>query len=259
MTDHDNGLSGWGIFFLILFVLIIFGGIGWILRAPRAYVRPRSSFVQYRARRLGLPAPSLNPFRITRVSQGYSAPAPAPTGIVGWVRSKVDALRNRGSGRTAGGAYESTGYGGGGGSSTRGRDRRGFGPLDPDEAWDSRVGNEAYYEEQELGLQDPNAGPYGGSGYGGGNIGIAGIEEGRGRSRSMQRELDDRYDEETGAGGRDPFGQGAERSDMSLRGVSPKPVVDAEQAQKSHRSQQSLGAHSDSSPSERRSMFRENM
>lgn len=215
------------------------------------------SWSQYRARRLGLPAPSLNPFTRGRTQQGYSAPAPAPTGIGGWFSAKFDALRNRtSSGRTAGGAYESTGYGGG----TRGRDRRGFGPLDPDEAWDTRVGNEAYYEEQELGLQDPSAGPYGGDGYGGGgnNIGIAGIEEGRGRSRSRQRELDDRYDEEMGGGGSNPFGQGAERSDMSLRGVSPRPDGDA-QAQKSHKSQQSLGAQSNDSPTERRSMFRENM
>ena len=72
---------------------------------------------------------------------------------------KWNALQNK---RTAGGAYESTGYGG----SARG-ERRGFGPLDPDEAWDARVDNEAsgYYEEQELGLQDPGQGPYGGHGY----------------------------------------------------------------------------------------------
>lgn len=216
--------------------------------------QPHHSWTQYRARRLGLPTPSLNPFTRNRNQQGYSAPAPAPTDIGGWFSSKIDAIRHVGSGRTAGGAYESTGYGGG----TRGRnDRRGFGPLDPDEAWDTRVGNEAYYEEQELGLQDPGAGPYGGSGYGGSNnIGIAGIEEGRGRSRSRQRELDDRYDEEMGVGASDPFGQGAERSDMSLRGVSPRPDGDA---QKSHKSQQSLGAQSDTSPTERRSMFRENM
>lgn len=134
------------------------------------------------------------------------------------------------------------------------------------------MGNEAdygggYYEEQELGLQDPAHGPYGGGGYGAGpgagnpgHIGVGGIEEGRGRSRSRQRELDDRYDAEMGAGptkARDPFADEAERSDMSLRGVSPRPVADATRG---HKNQQSLGATSnEDSPTERRSMFREDM
>jgi len=225
------------------------------------------SYTQYRARRLGLPAPSILPFsRQSRNAGTYTAPAPAPGGIQGWITSKISALRNT---RTAGGAYESTGYrsttSGAGG---RGRDRRGFGALDPDEAWDTRVGNEAdygvggYYEEQELGLQDPASGPYHGGGYGvSNNIGVGGIEEGRGRSRSRQRELDDRYDEEMHGGQnqkRDPFGEQAERSDMSLRGVSPRPMLDTAGAQ--HKSQRSLGAHStDDSPTERRSAFREQM
>ena len=215
-----------------------------------------------RARRLGLPAPSLNPFsRNNRgTSNAYSAPSPAPSGVQGWISAKINALRNT---RTAGGAYESTGYGG-----AASRDRRGFGQLDPDEAWDARVGNEAdyasgYYEEQELGLQDPAHGPYGGGGYGGGapQVGVGGIEEGRGRSKSRQRELNDRYDEEVHGGGatKNPFADGAERSDLSLRGVSPRPVVDTAAA-KGHKGQQSLGATStENSPTERRSMFRENM
>ena len=147
-----------------------------------------------------------------------------------------------------------------------GRDRRGFGALDPDEAWDTRVGNEAdygvgggHYEETELGLQDPAAGPYHGGGYGASdNIGVGGIEEGRGRSKSRQRELDNRYDEEMHGGQKqNPFGDQAERSDMGLRGVSPRPIVDTA----GHKSQHSLGAQhtTDDSPTERRSVFQEQM
>lgn len=159
------------------------------------------------------------------------------------------------SGRTAGGAYESTGYGGAAGSG-----RRGFGPLDPDEAWDSRVDDETrgYYEEQELGLQDPSHGPYGGGGYG--DVGIGGIEEGRGRSRSRQRELDERYDEQGHGSRANPFGEGADAS--SMRSVSPRPEGDAKQPQlASHkRGQSNLTVNStDDSPTERRSMFREDV
>lgn len=147
--------------------------------------------------------------------------------------------------------------------------------MDPDEAWDARVGNEAdymgnsggggtgYYEETELGLRDPGSGPYGGNGYGHGHIGVGGIEEGRGRSRERQRELDGRYEEVMHGGqqSQNPFGDGAERSDVSLRGVSPRPVVDTGVATRgSHKSQKSLGQHStDDSPTERRSAFQEQM
>lgn len=165
------------------------------------------------------------------------------------------------SGRTTTGAYESTSYGVGAPSS--GGPRRGFGPLDPDEAWDARVENETggYYEEQELGLQDPTRGPYAGGGYG--DVGVGGIEDGRGRSRSRQRELDDRYDAEVqGSGARsNPFGDQAEESNMSLRGVSPRPDVPTGQRAPSHQrgksSLQTTG--SDDSPTERRSMFREDV
>jgi len=116
-----------------------------------------------------------------------------------------------------------------------------------------------------LSLQDPAHGPYGGDGYGGNNgIGVGGIEEGRGRSKSRQRELDARYDEEVHGGtqARNPFGDENERSDMSLRGVSPRPVVDTNvsRTHKSTKSQKSLGGQDDdSSPTERRSMFHEEM
>lgn len=235
-------ISGWGVFLIILVIAVIGAGGGYV------------AYTHYRARKLGLPPPSLNPFSKNRDSNAYRAPAPAPGGIVGWVNDKVNALRNK---RTAGGAYESTGYGGGG--SARGG-RRAFGPLDPDEAWDARVDNEAsgYYEEQELGLQDPGHGPYGGGGYG--NVGVGGTEQGRGRSRSRQRELDERYDEEVHGGSSskvNPFGDNAETSNMSLRSVSPRPAQDTSyHGGGAHRKQNSS---LDDSPTERRSMFTEDV
>lgn len=226
---------------------------------------PKRSLSYYRARRLGLPPPSFNPFnRARRDPTAYHAPAPAPAGIQGWITDKWDALRNK---RTAGGAYESTSFGG-----NRGRDRRGFGALDPDEAWDARVGNEAdqsgYYEEQELGLQDPNSGPYRGRGYGEVGVGVGGIPEDRGRSRSIQRELDNRYDEEVHGAGqpRNPFGDDNEAG--SMRTASPRPIVDSMPGQGKHRAvsahrkgQSSLGksGNSGDSPTERRSMFHEDV
>lgn len=119
------------------------------------------------------------------------------------------------------------------------------------------------YEEQELGLQDPSHGPYGGGGYGN-NVGVGGYEEGRGRSRSRQRELDERYDEEVhGGGGQqqqgrlNPFGDNAEAS--SMRSVSPRP--DGQQRPGHKRAQSSLNTtgSAENSPTERRSMFREDV
>lgn len=157
--------------------------------------------------------------------------------------------------RTAAGAYE-------GGASGGGRGRRGFGPLDPDEAWDARVGNEAdnygpggYYEEQELGLHEPagHAGQqntaYGGSGAGAGGAGphdsysmnLAATPRGYGgdgRGRTLSRE-----------GGRNPFDDdAAEPSNISLRGVSPRPMDAGEQ-----------GQGDGGSNAERKSIFRENV
>ncbi|CAK3916613.1 hypothetical protein DOTSEDRAFT_55398 [Lecanosticta acicola] len=235
-------ISGWGVFLIILVLVILGAGGGYI------------GYTHYRARKLGLPPPSLNPFSKNRREDNvYRAPAPAPGGIQGWVTDKVNAFRNR---RTAGGAYESTTTRGGGGSGGR----RGFGPLDPDEAWDARVDNEAsgYYEEQELGLQDPGHGPYGGGGYGHAHTDSLG---GRGRSRDRQRELDDRYDEEMHGGGSrglNPFGDHAEASNASLRSVSPRPAADNTGY---HGAQPKKGGHggADDSPTERRSMFHEEM
>lgn len=102
-----------------------------------------------------------------------------------------------------------------------------------------------YYEEQELG-----EGPYGGGGYGSGG------------------RLDERYDEAMHGEARgrvNPFGEQAE--EISVRSVSPRPYVETGKAggKGAHhqRGQSSLGttagSATDESPTERRSMFREDV
>jgi hypothetical protein len=268
LHEH-SGPSGVGIFFIILIILIIAAVIGWIV------------FTQLRARRLGLPPPTLSsyiPFRSSSSTAAY--PSPAPGGIVGWVNDKFRAFKNRRN-RTAAGAYEEPYVG----SNDSRRGRRGFGGLDPDEAWDARVGNEAdaygpggYYEEQELGLRSGTA--YGGAGYPPAGIaatpgmapeGYGQHDAPRGRSRSRDppyssTELDQRYNEETGrtraTQESNPFGDAAERSDISLRGVSPRPLDTSAAATAGAGSglgaARNGGAHGEEdSPTERKSMFRE--
>ena len=226
------------IIIILLIIIIIIGGI-YLYRT-------------YNARRLGLPPPSINPFasQANVSTRNY----PARGGVVGWIEGKMRGFR---SGRRNRGGYESDRGG-----------RGGFGPLDPDEAWDTRVGNEADYEEQELGLRhgradsdlephpDGGYGPAGGRGYGpqGGLGGLHGMD-GHGRGRSLTREdLDERYEEEMHPHSRtrDPFTDSAEPSDISTRGRSPRPGVNTQI------DQNSLSQHSkDDSPTERRSIFKE--
>ncbi len=171
---------------------------------------------------------------------------------------RVKGMFSKGNNRSAGGSYEEPLS-----SNVRGRaNHRGFGPLDPDEAWDARVGTEAdaygpggYYEEQELGLHGsgPGLAPTPGAvppGYG----------DDRGRSRSRDPEpyiggsqagLDRRYDEEMGRKPAvNPFDDAAESSNISLRGVSPRPM----NVGMGHKAQNSLD-----DTNERRSIFRENV
>lgn len=162
-------------------------------------------------------------------------PAPAPGGIVGWVNDKVAALKR---GRfTSGTGYETAR---GGEAARRAR------ALDPDEAWDANVGQEAYYEEQELGLHQPTA--YSGAGYGRRSPGVVAAGD---RER--------RFDEETGdagtAGRGNPFGD--ENAAASLRSVSPRPL-DMGAAQKAKGQGPSESAES-SPTAERRSVFREDV
>lgn len=235
--DHRSKSKGFGIFLIVLGVVIILISIGW------------GVYRHLRARRLGLPT-TYNPFR-TSTSTRIRTPT-SSGGPLGWFKTQFDRVKNGRRHRTAGGAYEGA-LGGGSGVGGGLRSHRGFGPLDPDEAWDSRVGNEAdtygpggYYEEQELGLHGGGGGvgPYGGSDYGGGDshLGAYGGGDATTRGRSRERDptsfiggsqhgLDERYDQEMGRSTSDnnnPFGDAAERSHIGgLRELSPKPADSA--------------------------------
>jgi len=135
--------------------------------------------------------------------------------------------------------------------------RRGFGPLDPDEAWDARVGNDADayggYYERELGgdgggglagrAGNNNNNPSAGPGYMpqdsnyhmnvGTTAGPGGGDDdaGRGRTRSRSsgpmagtRNPFDDYN----AAGRNPFDNDTEGTDANLRGLSPRPMAGSE-------------------------------
>ncbi|KAI6091367.1 hypothetical protein F4821DRAFT_227013 [Hypoxylon rubiginosum] len=254
-----------GTFFIVLFVLVIAAAVGWIV------------FTQLRARRLGLPAPPLSsyiPFARRSPEASYG-PQPAPGGIKGWISDKWRAWRSTGN-RSAAGAYERP-------------SRRGFGALDPDEAWDARVGHEADayygygYEEQELGVRGTGQGGqqqhgqqrqqyeyrqhqygqqsqdpvYGGNG-GYSNVNL-GADEQRGRTPSRDLGLGS-----TG-GGRNPFDDdAAEPSNISLRGVSPRPIDTSVGGMAKAKGVQSVQGgqgqtHESPTTSERRSIFRENV
>ena len=259
-------MSGWGYFLLLLILLVIIAAVGWVV------------YTRIQANRAGLPPPPLSAYNPFTASSRRSNPSsqiyPATGGAVGWVKDKYHAVRTRfggggggGGGGNRSGAYEQTS-----GSAGVGMGRGGRG-LDPDEAWDTRVGGEAdgygpggYYEEQELGLTGASAGHDGP--YGGRAMPAYGSEE-MSRGRSLGRDddtayiggnqagLDRRYDEEVhgGSGARDnPFGDGAERSE--LRGVSPRPHDERGQGQPGL---EVKGKDGGDSPTERRSMFRENV
>ena len=255
-------------------------------------------YTRYRAKRANLPPPPLpffgrsNPFSDRNATGGGSSGgnAGARGGILNTIRSKIPFLNKSKNQRTGAGAYEQPLAPGGGSRAARG--------LDPDEAWDTRVGNEAdgygqggYYEEQELGLHPASNQTYSGGGYGnplpttvvlpeyGGSSPTSPPEElrrGRSRSReaadyiggSQQRqrgELNVRYDEELGLqpGSKrdDPFADNtAERSD--LRAVGLRPVVETEGGGASSFGSSANGkmrSGSGDSPTERRSLFRENI
>lgn len=201
----SHGISAWLLFVIFLGVIIVIAIVIWIVGA------------HLRARRLGLPAPTFASY----FSRGSSSSARGfggnQAGMLGWVKDKVAGLRNK---RTAGGAYEEP-LGGFSGGATRG--------LDPDEAWDTRVGQETdgyetAYGGEEIGLSGHDGkGPYGGLAPPGYGEGVP--AEGRGRSRSRGLEgSNEGYAEVPDPLEENPFADGAERSDMSLRGVSPRPM-----------------------------------
>jgi hypothetical protein len=266
---NTQSIHSWGLFFFLLFLLLIFAAIGWVF------------FTQYRARKAGLPPPSFKsyiPF-VGGSARGASAsnyPTPRSAGPIEWVKDQLDKLRNR---RTAQGAYEETGsqqesgiagYGAGG-SARRGRGAE-------DDAWDSQVRDEdpyggagagagGYYEEQELGLT-PTPGlqsePYGaGSSY---LDARTGYENERGRSQNRSPGLKTGAGLQTGqqgharpgSAGQNPFGDDNEAA--SLRDVSPRPEVDGRGI--GHvKGQASLDSQhgGDSPTSTRKSMFREGL
>ncbi|OAL38326.1 hypothetical protein AYO20_02385 [Fonsecaea nubica] len=249
-------MRGWGLFFFLLFLLLIFAVVGWV------------AYTQYSARKQGLPAPSLKswktyiPFLKPQASSNY--PAPRHAGPLEWARDQFSKLTRR---RTARGAYEEAGSGADGlvSGGSRGRGGRGM----EDDAWDTRVGNEdpygpgvgySGYEEQELGLA-PTPGlqnePYGSGSRGGsggdylGATGSAGYSDldvsGRGRPGSSSRD--------------NPFGDQHEATPR-LRSVSPRPESDAAAAKGHTKGNQSVDTQGsgdgNSSPiSTRKSAFRE--
>jgi hypothetical protein len=193
-----------GLIFLIILLLVGAGSyFGWYF------------YARWNAQRNGLPPPSMNPIAAFKNRSADSAaanyPGPAPTGIKGFIDTQVRKFKNRNN-RTAAGAYEEPGYGG------QPRGRGAGSRLDPDEAWSARVGDEAYYEEQELGLHEPSstsANPYANTNYAAPYPGASEPERGRSRNRESYEERD------SGNLHANPFG---DDNAASLRGVSPRPL-----------------------------------
>jgi hypothetical protein len=151
----------------------------------------------------------------------------------------VRKFKNRNN-RSAAGAYEAPLHGSGAPSGGR----RGFGALDPDEAWDARVGTEADgygpYDETELRSTE-----YGGAT--GGNSYTMNVPE------DSPYGQDERRGRPAAKGLSNPFD---DDQATSMRGVSPRPLdTGAAVRQKGQGEPDSAG----SSPTERRSVFRENV
>jgi hypothetical protein len=132
--------------------------------------------------------------------------------------------------RTAAGAYEGAGsssYNAGYSSTTGGA--RGFEHLDEEDAWDTRVGGyNPYEEERELGLVGPHHDPPAAGGRPDGegyqmNLPVEPEEERRGRTRSRSP-APAAHAHAQQRGELNPFDDEAEPSNLSLRGVSPRPM-----------------------------------
>lgn len=195
-----------------------------------------------------LPPPSLSSYLPWHTPDTpYGPPRPARGGVVGWFNSVMRKFKHRND-RSATGAYEQ--------SLPSGPGNRGFGPLDPDDAWDSRVGNEADgygYYEQELGGHTE----YTGANYSGGGNRLstgpaahAGYDEDVERGRRPSRDAGAAT--AAAAGRANPFDDDAQ---ASLRGVSPRPM---DMSGGIHKTGDRPGS-SGSSHAERRSIFREDV
>ena len=202
-----------------------------------------------------LPPPAWSAWNPFSSGPSYGQPRPASGGVAGWFNDRLRAFKNRGN-RTATGAYESS-FG-----------ARGARGLDPDDAWDARVGHETdaygHFEEQEL--QNTHTG-YDGSSY---NMNLAatpgmapsgfGDEENQ-RGRTLSRSPGLPSQGLAVPGRRNPFDDDAEPSTISLRGVSPRPIDTAAAAEADLAARKAKGGNgsADSSPTERKSIFRENV
>ncbi|CAH0001292.1 unnamed protein product [Clonostachys byssicola] len=174
-------------------VLLVLAVVGWV------------GFTQLRARKLGLPPPTLSSYIPWKQSDSYREPRSASGG--GGVRGWFGKLGNRNK-RSAAGAYEQSGQ------------QRGFGGLDPDDAWDSRVHDDGYgyYEERELegrgdGFGHGSTEYSGAADYGGRNPTSVHLDAAEERGRTTTRG--------PGAPGANPFDDDAA---SSLRDVSPRPM-----------------------------------
>ncbi|KAL8825796.1 MAG: hypothetical protein Q9170_007656 [Blastenia crenularia] len=226
-------MSALGFFLLFLLILLPLAYLAYIL------------YARISAQRSGRPPPPFSafiPFLNKRKPQSYSSSS--SPGILRTIRDKLSSVTHS----KQAGAYSQPL------SSSRGQ------RLDPDGVWDTRVDNEAdaygsggYHEEQEFGLR--SGGGYGGHGT---ELPDYGDEEmGRGRSVSRdiprggefiggdQRGLDRRFEEVVG-GEEDPFGD--DQAEKSELGGGSKGMRDKRG-----------GGVVGGSPTERRSMFRENM
>jgi hypothetical protein len=192
---HSSGLSGWAIF---LIIIVVFGALSAV------------AFVLFRRSR-----------RTRGTSSFGGASGSGPLDLAkGWFERATYKMRNPRARSTSAG-FE--GISAGRAADAAARTNRSA--LDPDEAWDSRVGNEAeyggYYEETELQSHHLDDGRY----------------------EQLQHGT-----EYQGPGGRgrmpaeNPFSD--EHVATSLRSVSPRPVEDGEQH---------TGQHSPT----RRSLFKE--
>ncbi|KAK4125542.1 hypothetical protein N657DRAFT_613487 [Parathielavia appendiculata] len=224
---------------LAIVLALIAAAAGWVI------------FTRVRASRLGLPPPpwrSYIPF-LKSSSSSYGGPAPAPGGIIGWINDRIRIMRYGRNTRTAAGAYESSSSYNAGYSGTTGGNR-GFDHLD-DDPWDSRVGGyNPYEEERELGLAPP-------SGYEGHQQHAGFRPEGEGYQMNLP--VDPAEEEPRGrkrsrspgpSAKSNPFGDNAEPSNISLRGVSPRPMETSFAGRKAGKAEEDH---------DRRSIFREVM
>ncbi|KIV89923.1 hypothetical protein PV10_07281 [Exophiala mesophila] len=244
-------MRGWGLFFFLLFLLLVFAVVSWV------------AYNQINARRDGRTAPSFKswktyvPFMPQEGASNY--PAPRSTNPLEWIREQFGKLTNR---RTARGAYEEagpldgSGGGGGGFGGAGGRTGRRL----EDDAWDTRVGNEdpygdragySGYEEQELGLA-PTPGlhnePYGGGSSGRAGAGGGGDYLGAGSGYNDRGRPSSR--------GMNPFGDQNEAP--SLRSLSPRPHEGAGHSKGNPSLDTNDSGDGNTSPiSTRKSVFRE--